>query len=219
MIAFDAFTGAGVNTTSFTHTPVGTPRGIILFVADGNDTAPSGVSATYGGVAMTPIASATDSAGETGWVKGFFLGSGIPTGAQTVAISGVGNTGAMSSFCYSVTGNNDTQLAGIGSAVVQGDATDPSVSITSIVGSNSMGFSGVFSGQNNVGSITAGSGYTQRGANDIGNFVLSSENLDTPSSSATLTINWTIAAEDCAMVGIAIQESPLQGGAFLLSMI
>jgi hypothetical protein len=83
-IAKDALTTS--NLASFTHTPVGTPRGVLVMVP--NESATDQVSAcTYGGVAMTEVTLSPllASGAEGGALHGFFLGSSVPTGPQTVA--------------------------------------------------------------------------------------------------------------------------------------
>src|SRR3989344_6450108 len=80
-------TTASDNETSFlwTHTPAGTPRGVLVFVFT-NDSVDNTSSVTYGGVTMTEVSGglAVDTAGEKSRIETFFLGSSVPTGAQTV---------------------------------------------------------------------------------------------------------------------------------------
>lgn len=113
-VAFDA-TSTLANGTgdprSWTHTPSGTPRGVLVIaVADsGTDRAPT---ATYGGVSMTEC---TDSpaiapaAGDDQVVYAFFLGSSIPTGAQTVQISSL-DTDTFFAAAATVTASADTEV-------------------------------------------------------------------------------------------------------------
>src|SRR5574343_1167810 len=87
-VAFDAFSNvaAGTGTLSWTHTPVGTPRGVrVDIVEDGGTNGVSGV--TYGGVAMELVAVNAKASGEAGTDITYFLGNNIPTGAQTVSVS------------------------------------------------------------------------------------------------------------------------------------
>jgi hypothetical protein len=66
-LAFDAKSEVSVvnQSDSFTHTPVGTPRGVMIFAVVNSDTAPL-TTLTYGGVAMNLIDSATRTIGEAG---------------------------------------------------------------------------------------------------------------------------------------------------------
>lgn len=89
-VAFDAETETAVitsiTTTNTTHTPVGTPKAVVVAViTDSGVTAVSAV--TYGGVALTTSVAQNHTVGNTGTVMLWFLGAGIPTGSQTVAIT------------------------------------------------------------------------------------------------------------------------------------
>lgn len=85
-IAFDAATFS--TSSSFTHTPIGTPRGIVL-LATGPSSGGGISSVTYGGVSLTVVRQ--DALGSTALSQSgiWFLGSNIPTGPQTVALSGI----------------------------------------------------------------------------------------------------------------------------------
>lgn len=205
-LAFDATSESTSNTADFnwTHTPVGTPKGVVVFVFEEgiNDTI-NGV--TYGGVAMTQVNSAQDSAGEPGRCFAYFLGSSIPTGAKTVAVDQTGSTDSKYGAAVTVTAATNTQLAGTGSAKVEGDTANPSVTITGISGA-SYGFGGLWSGQDAEASVTAGSGMTKRNSLDFGARTATIESSTNPNASGDLTIAFTVASEDVAMVGIAIEE-------------
>jgi hypothetical protein len=214
-IAFDA-TSNQINTgsLSITHTPVGTPKGVFFFVIVNNDTA-TPTSVTYGGVAMTLINSAADSSGEIGSCFGYFLGSSIPTGAQTVAATVTAGKD-VAGVVITVTAAGNTQLAGTGSGKVEGDTANPSVTITGITGA-SYGAAGLFSGLGAVGNVAAGSGQTTRGQVDFGNQVASAESSTSENASGNLTIAFTSVTDDVAMVAIAIEE--LVNSAHLLSLL
>jgi hypothetical protein len=97
-------------THSWTHTPVGTARGIVVAIQtdQGSDVIST---VTYGGVSMSRVAHVLDTATEPGGAYIYFLGSGIPTGAQTVAVTRT-STGAMSirACCISLKADNDTYV-------------------------------------------------------------------------------------------------------------
>ena len=89
-IAYDAIASkaATSGSTTWTHTPVGTPRGITVFIHQIADQTDVVTSVTYGGVAMTRLVRI----GNAGIAfasseYAYFLGSGIPTGAQTVSVT------------------------------------------------------------------------------------------------------------------------------------
>lgn len=107
VVAADPFT--------FTHTPSGTPKGVLLFCMQDSTTTDVFTSASYGGVAMTAVSGgrAIDSAGEPMACKVYFLGASIPSGAQTVSIdhdTGVSST--LYAVCVSVTASGDTTISG-----------------------------------------------------------------------------------------------------------
>lgn len=104
---------ASVASFSWTHTPAGTPKGILVAVIGRSD-ADKVTGVTYGGVAMTRVAPEAHETGggDDGRCTLFFLGSGIPTGAQTVLVSRVNDATSMTGMAVSVTALTDTQLAG-----------------------------------------------------------------------------------------------------------
>lgn len=92
-IAFDAKSQlSGTFTTGFgswTHTPVGTPAGVIVLITQGVADTDDVTSVTYGGIAMTRIAfDHQDGGGDPTAAYLYFLGEGVPSGAQTVAVQG-----------------------------------------------------------------------------------------------------------------------------------
>jgi len=133
-IAFDAATNntrAGTtNPYSFNHTPVGTPRGVILVAAHQVSTADYLGAATYGGVSMAKVANHPNfnkGVGETGGCNGWWLGAGIPTGTQAVSIvDGQGPTDA-EFLCVTVTAAGDCDLAAVASNT--GTGTNAAVSV------------------------------------------------------------------------------------------
>ena len=163
---------------------------------------------TYGGVSMARINRAVDSLGEPGSCYAYFLGAGIPTGGQTVQVTISAGVTAKFGVAMTVTAATDTELAGIGSVLVQADTANPSVTITGIY-AESFGFAGLFSGQNNPASITAGTGMTLGPTNDYGNQSAAALRSTSQNASGNLTIAYSATSEDAAMVGFAIQERKL----------
>lgn len=96
---------------SWTHTPVGTPRGILVFIAQGFEAATDVITGvTYGGVAMTRVAVTTTAPTDPVRSYAYFLGSSIPTGAQTVAVTASSGTYKWSGHCVSMTAAADTEV-------------------------------------------------------------------------------------------------------------
>jgi hypothetical protein len=211
-IAYDASSqgSGGSNPVSWTHTPVGTPKGVFVGITEHETLSDDVTGVTYGGVALTKVDGLTVDSGEDGTAQVWYRGSGIPTGAQTVSIALSGAAGGtVRGYCITVTAASDknTQLAGIGSAKVDSStmSTNPSVTITGIVGA-SYGFAVLFSGRDSVGLVTAGSGQTMRQQADDGNTTGHAESSTSQNASGNLTIGFTQASDDVAMVGVAIEE-------------
>src|SRR5512146_1352910 len=107
-IAFDAISSAtpGNDDLSWTHTPVGVPAGVLVYIVQ--NVGPTGEinSVVYGGVPMSiglnpPALKAT---GETGAVYLYYLDTGVPAGAQTVAVDTLGPVSVKAAVCITVTG-------------------------------------------------------------------------------------------------------------------
>lgn len=97
--------------TTFTHTPVGTPKGVILVAMNVNSDTDHYVAATYGGVAATPILSLPRAGASNGHLKVLYLGSGIPTGAQTVSFDwDSATTDDIELMCITLTAAGDTEV-------------------------------------------------------------------------------------------------------------
>src|SRR5687767_14850053 len=133
-VAFDAAsrstTGFDNNTVTWTHTPVGTPRGVVVIV--GIEGASDQIaSVTYGGVAMTRMRTAHRTTAEAGGCFGYFLGSGIPTGAQSVTVTTNPSTGSndWAACCTTWTAAANTD-GSIGNQATSAAATNPSLSVS-----------------------------------------------------------------------------------------
>ena len=145
---------------SWTHTPAGTPRGVLVFTyCRANDFVDRALSVTYGGVSLTAVSGgrATDTAGEPADCKAWFLGSGIPTGAQSVVVNRTNDATAMLAHCVTVTAASDT---GTGTPVlVQEDGTVAEQSVDDgSPGTNSVRYAGFYYGS--ALALTAGANST-----------------------------------------------------------
>ena len=142
--------GTSTNEASFTwtHTPSGTPRGVLVFTyAKASGPPDDALSVTYGGVSLTAVSGgrAADTAGEPADCKAWFLGSGIPTGAQSVVVNRTNNSTSMHAHCATVTAATDT---GTGTPVLlQGDGTLAEQSVDDgSPGTNSVRYAGLYFG-------------------------------------------------------------------------
>jgi len=94
---------------SWSHNPVGTPRGIIVLIVT-NDTTDTITSVTYDGTAMNRVVR-QNVGGENGSAYAYFLGASVPTtdpATVTVTFTGSNNHVGCS---ISVTAADDTSVA------------------------------------------------------------------------------------------------------------
>ena len=210
-VAHDAASESHTGTTgnasaasfTWTHTPVGTPRGVLVFVytISATDTV---TSVTYGGTAMTRITggAAVDTAGEPGRVDTFFLGASIPTGAQSVVVNRTNNAVVMYATAQTQTAATDTEVTGIillqeNQALAQQSVTDGSTGVTSVR------YAGAYSGLAAPPGVGANS--TLLNNIDLGAFGTSTVRETTAGQGARL-VGFTAATDDVAAVHLAVRE-------------
>lgn len=226
VVAYDAPSDAGEFTAAtdpktWTHTPTGTPRGVIVF-AQNTGTAADWINGavTYGGVALTRVPTngwAVDSAAETASIYAYFLGSGIPTGAQTVSIDHDNAIfGTKWACCITLTGAADLEV--VASGKIEADTANPSITLDS--GSRTaIKLFNLFSGQDAIANITNPAGitrvYAAKYASEIRCRVVG---YRTTPASGSEVVNQTATSDDCAMIGLAIAEvvaADYEGPAFM----
>lgn len=110
-LAYDAMSrlNDGDHIGSWTHTPVGVPRGVFVLGAYPNGATDRVSGITYGGVSMSRIQMQRRTSGAQKAAFLYFLGSSIPTGAQTVVVSGTSDSGG-ESVCLSFVANGNTEI-------------------------------------------------------------------------------------------------------------
>lgn len=156
--AVESHTGAtgSISQSSFswTHTPVGTPKGILVFAVNLDSSSTQNLSIDYGGVALAEVSGglAVDTAGEVGRCNCFFLGgaSAIAGRANDTVTVNRDNT-AVEIWCVSVTvtaaANMDTAVHTAGIVLLQGDGTLAQQSVDDgSPGTNSVRYAGGMSG-------------------------------------------------------------------------
>ena len=211
-VAYDAVSNAteGTGTLTWTHTPVGTPRGVQVFVVQNTGAADEVSGVTYGGVAMTETSDSPllKAAAEDGGVYSYFLGSSIPTGAQTVEVTVTGAT-TKAAVAITITAAADTTVQD--TATISSDsATNPSVTLS--LGSNTCFCAiGFMSGQASVGNITPSASWTSRYEFDFTSQTCGFYTYDTIGSS-DVTAGWTQTADDAISIAVAITEGAGGGG-------
>lgn len=206
--AYDAHTVQDFTTSvSFAHAPVGTPRGVVVAIAQNASAADRISAVTYGGVPLARVPAdgfAADSAGEVGAVYMYFLGTGVPTGAQTVQVTVGAGAEAKRAVVFTITAATDIELAASGS--VEGDAANPSVTLATDASFAGFLANAIFSGHDSPASLTGA--YTDNGGpngRDFGTQCAAFQ-WSSAQTGANVPLGWTAAVEDVAMISAAFQE-------------
>ena len=87
-VVLDTFsTVSGTTALTWTHTPLpnAIPKGVLVWCVNSVVSTDLFTGATYGGVAMTLVGSASDTVTEPAFNEAYFLGTGIPAGAPCAA--------------------------------------------------------------------------------------------------------------------------------------
>lgn len=207
-IAHDASSDSGGGTGDLTwdHTPVGTPRGVVIVVIQNNDN-DSVDGVTYAGLSLTRLEHAVDAAGEDGGAYLYWAGSSIPTDNPASCVVSQTETIGRIAGCYTLTtAGVDVEVEA--SDILEGDQDDPSITLTTGAGVETWVVSGLYSGQGALNSTAAGTGFTKHINNDGGAFTRFTEIIDTPDSGSNVTVGWTTnASDDVAMVAGAFKEA------------
>ena len=215
VVAFDAFGSStqGTGNLSWTHTPAGTPKGVIVFVVE-NDGVDGVTSATYGGTSMTECTGSPrqHNASEPGTIHCFTLLASVPAGAQTVSVTMSDTTTAKRGGSYTVTSSADTSILDVDATISSDSLANPSVTmqLTALNGFCSIGF---HSGQNAPTGITPLSGWTGNLENDFGTQNAGWYKYDTVST-ADVTAGWTQGADDAVMIAIVLKDSSETASSF-----
>jgi hypothetical protein len=215
-VAFDAFSNvaAGTGNLSWTHTPVGTPRGVIVQIAQYGGVDPDQddvASVTYGGVSMAEAALSPveKDTGEVGIVYEYFLGASIPTGAQTVAVTTNGKGISKRAAAITLTAAQDTSVVDT-SIISQDTGANPSV-VVSLGGIECFVAEVFVSGQAAVTGITELTNWTARLEHDFGAGVAGWYTYNIIGT-ADVTAGYTATTEDCILHAIAVREDAGGGG-------
>jgi hypothetical protein len=136
---------------SWTHTPAGTPQGVLVFVHNLVGSTNKVSSVTYGGVNLTAVTGgrAVSTTAEPGDCQAWFLGSGIPTGAQTVVVNRTNDTDELYAVAITVVAGagNDTAVHEPGVILLTGLGTlAENTSDDGSPGTNSLRYCSGFSG-------------------------------------------------------------------------
>lgn len=201
------FTTDNPSNQSFSPT---NPRGILVLIAQSGASTDQITGVTYGGVALTRINSTTSPGpGEPGRVYVYFLGAGIPTGTQTIAIA---NSGANTKHAtaVAVTGNRNAFILNV-DTLSSNSLANPTIAL----GPNStpgraLLYSVLYSGQDSPSSITATEDIGQLSEHDHGSQSSRCDRLLEPVEYLG-TIGYVSSADDVAMVVVAVEEETSGG--------
>jgi len=188
---------------TWTHTPAGTPRAVIVSIVHGTSSTDHVVSVTYGAVAMTRIVRATDTATEPGAAELWFLGAGIPSGAQTVSVDlASATTDDLQGVSTTLTAADNTKVIDFDS--ISENAANPTVTLQK---GDRTGISlcAMYGGGGAPGGTLA-TGNTLGPTEDLGAFYAQTCR-ETTVDSADHTIGWsTLTSDDLAFVALCVSE-------------
>lgn len=216
-VAFDASSESHTGTTgssnqasfSWTHTPVGTPRGVLVFIINLDTATGVNASVTYGGVSVPAVSGgvAADTAGEVGRCGAFFLGSGIPTGAQTITVNRDNNALVVYAVAATVTATTNTEVYTPGIVLLQEDGT---LAVQAVddgsPGTNSVRFAAGMSGLASPPAV--GTGSTSLQTIDIGAQGAAFCRETTAGQGARNVGFSSATSDDRAFVHLAVREIP-----------
>jgi hypothetical protein len=228
-VGFDASSESHTGTTgstseasfNWTHTPSGSPSGVLVFTFV-NANADDATAVSYGSSSLTAVSGgrAVDTAGEPRECKAWFLGSSVPTGAQTVTITRNNNANVMYAVAITVTAGagKDTAVHTAGIVLREGDlAMDNRSPDDGTPGTNSMRFAGGNSAVNTYSTTlpsSIGNGIVYVNTNfstalqhiDFGNNIIGVVR-ETTAGQGARQVGWTVIdTDDTAAVYLAVKE-------------
>jgi hypothetical protein len=189
---------------TWTHTPTGTPRAVVVAIVHGTSTTDHVSTVTYGGVSMGEVVRATDSATELGAAELWFLGAGIPTGAQTVSVDlASGTTDDIHFVCMTWTAGANCEVIDFDS-INSGDPANPSVTLQ-YGGRSSVAVAALYGGGASPAQFTPNANCTTVHDNDLGAFY-SEVIRQTSAGTADFAVGGTAGSDDVAYAALAFSE-------------
>jgi hypothetical protein len=196
---------------TFTYTPVGAPKGVVVNIYHGDVSTDLITGAVkYGTATLTRITRAVDTQNEPGAVYQYFYGGALATGTQTVSITHSGTTNVKVVSVCTVTAATSTRISV--SAILQENQADPRAALDSGA-DDSLRYCVVYSGQASTANVALVSTATMTAvsANDFGAFV-GRVDRQTTHSTGVFTIGYTSTSDDVAFSALAIAEEPPEIG-------
>lgn len=214
-VAFDAAVESHTGTTgsaseasfTFSLNPVGTPKGIGVFVFNLSSTANKVTSITYDGASVPAIGAAVaiDTLTEPGRTALFYLGTSVPTtDPASIIVNRVNDTAILYAVGFTVTALTDTEVYTAGIVLLQEDQALAEQSVTDgSPGTNSVRFAGVMSGLNTQPG--AGANSTLLFGIDVGGNGAQVVR-ETTAGQGARSVGFSGASDDVAAVHFAIRE-------------
>jgi hypothetical protein len=207
-IAFDSVFTESVRTGvedpyTFNHTPGADLKGVAVCAVHGVSSTDHIVGMTYGGVAMARIKRNVDTATEPGAAEIWFLGSGIPTGLQTISVDlASGTTDDFHFVVIGFTGAADTEA--VDSDGVDNNVANPSVTLQ-YVGRTCAAIAALYGGGADGSAFAPNANCTTVHDHDLGAFYSEVIRQTTPGT-ADFAIGGTSATDDVAFAAAAFSE-------------
>jgi hypothetical protein len=195
--------GATPDTASpmaWTHTPVGTPRGVVVLVVT-NDTTDTVTGVTYGGTAMTRVRW-QNVGGENGSAYAYFLGASVPTGAQSVSVAFTGSNNHMGCSA-TVTAADDTSVH-TSDVLSSTSLANPSITLTTTV--TTITYGALYSGTAAPANTAPDANHTDIQETDLGAETASCIRRSATVAAGSPAVGWTSGADDVAAVALAVRE-------------
>lgn len=188
---------------NFNFTPAAAPQGVAVAVVHGVSATDHVVGITYGGVAMARVVRATDTATELGAAELWFLGSGIPSGLQTISVNlASGTSDDLHIVVITVTAAADTEIVDFDA--ISDNVANPSVTLQ-YGGRTCLSVAALYGGGAAPSSFTPNANCTTVHDHDLGAFYSEVIRQTTPGS-ADFAIGGTASSDDVAYVAMAISE-------------
>lgn len=202
--AFSASAPASGALSSWSHGG-GTPDAVFVAIVSSSDDDQS-PTVTYGGVSATEYSASPhrDSGGglaEGGAVYWFELNSSVPSGTQTVVVSGL-TTGLNIAYCWTVNGTSPEIFTH--ATILDPALTDPSTTL-SLSSTTALVLEAFYSGVGNTGNMTQSSGWTGDDETDHGAACAGAYSYDTIAGS-DVTVGLTMATDDIVLMAVGIKE-------------
>lgn len=202
---YDAFSQSnGTGDLSFTHTPAGTPTGVVVFLWEVNTTIGATASVTYGGVPMERRLFIGATLGTLKAVGSlYFLGTNIPAGAQTVVVDTT-STLTRHAAVQTVAGGTNCELDNRNwnhSNATPG--ANPGVNQQTF--KRSCLFGSLLSDLDDGSTISPRNSFTESGETDLGTETVNTSRFPTSLNPSVYTFGWNAASAHWAIMTASVR--------------